>query len=87
MTEKNRQMEEMMQGIPEWCAQAASADADFALADKGENDGSSSSSSSAPAEVQPGDVICEEAQGALDSGIEKQGSVCHVLRWTVRNGY
>ena len=37
MAEKNKQMEEMVQGIPEWCAQAASA-----VAAEGQNDGSSS---------------------------------------------
>ena len=45
VAEKNRQMEEMVQGIPEWCAQAASA----FFADEGQNDGSSSSSALAEA--------------------------------------
>ena len=45
MAEKNKQMEEMVQGIPEWCAQAASS---VAAADEGVNDGSS-----APAQPQP----------------------------------
>ena len=44
VAEKNRQMEEMVQRIPEWCAQAASA----VFADDGKNDGSSRSP---PAEV------------------------------------
>ena len=44
IAEKNRQMEEMVQRIPEWCAQAASA----VFADDGKNDGSSRSP---PAEV------------------------------------
>ena len=47
--EKNKQMEEMVQGIREWCAQAASA-----VAAEGQNDGSSSSS--APAQPQPAGV-------------------------------
>ena len=51
MAEKDRRMEEMVQGIPEWCAQAASA----VMADEGKNDGSSSSRS-APAEVKHGGV-------------------------------
>ena len=40
IAEKNRQMDEMVQGIPEWCAQTASSVA----AEQGQNDGSSSSS-------------------------------------------
>ena len=39
VAEKSRQMEEIVQGIPEWCAQAASS-----VAAEGQNDGSSSSS-------------------------------------------
>ena len=39
IAEKDRQMEEMVQGIPEWCAQAASA----VVADEGNKNGGSSS--------------------------------------------
>ena len=39
IAENNKQMEEMVQGIPEWCAQAASS-----VAAEGQNDGSGSSS-------------------------------------------
>ena len=42
IAENKRQMEEMVQGIPEWCAQAASS-----LAAEGQNDGSGSSSAAA----------------------------------------
>ena len=49
IAEKNRQMEEMVQGIPEWCAQAASS-----VAAEGQNDGSGSSSASAqPSQQAP----------------------------------
>ena len=47
VAEKSRQMEDIVQGIPEWCAQAASA-----VAAEGQNDGSSSSSR-ASAPTQP----------------------------------
>ena len=51
IAEEDRQMEEVVnKGIPEWCAQAASA----VLADEGKNDGSGSGSP--PAQVQPGGV-------------------------------
>ena len=43
MAEKNKQMEEMVQGIPEWCAQAASS-----VAAEGQNDGSGSSAAAQP---------------------------------------
>ena len=50
LREKNKQMEEMVRGIPEWCAQAASA----VLADEGKNaDGVSSSSCTPANQVQP----------------------------------
>ena len=42
IAEKNRQMEEIVQGIPEWCAQAASS-----VAAEGQNDGGGSSSAPA----------------------------------------
>ena len=48
MAEKDKQMEEMVRGIPEWCAQAASA-----VAEQEENSGDGNGSSIAPAEVQP----------------------------------
>ena len=41
IAEKDRQMEEMVQGIPEWCAQAASA----AVADEENKKGDISSNS------------------------------------------
>ena len=43
MAEKNRQMEVLVQGIPEWCAQAAST-----VAAEGQNDGGSSNAPDAP---------------------------------------
>ena len=42
IAENNKQMEEMVQGIPEWCAQAASS-----VAAEGQNDGGGSSSAPA----------------------------------------
>ena len=48
MAEKNKQIEQLVQGIPEWCAQAASS-----VAAEGQNDGSGSS---APAPSQPAEV-------------------------------
>ena len=45
IAEKNKQMEEMVQGIPEWCAQAASS-----VAAEGQNDGSSSIAAAQPSQ-------------------------------------
>ena len=44
IAENTKQMEEMVHGIPEWCAQAASS-----VATEGQNDGISSSSAAAQA--------------------------------------
>ena len=44
--EKNKQMEELVQGIPEWCAQAASS-----VAAEGQNDGSGSSAPAQPSQT------------------------------------
>ena len=48
IAENSKQMEEMVQGIPEWCAQAAST-----VAAEGQNNGISSSSAPDDAQPQP----------------------------------
>ena len=51
IAENNKQMEEMVQGIPEWCAQAASS-----VAAEGQNDGGGSSSAPAQPSQPPAGV-------------------------------